>query len=120
VDAGVTVGFKGYGRIVLVQVTPDVVTLYAHLRSYRVYPGEIVGRDQLLGIAGCTGYCTGTHLHFEVRQNGRAVNPRRFLGRERSGYTARRPGRLAQLGEHQLDKLGVTGSSPVPPIESSW
>src|SRR5438128_8832748 len=36
VDAGVTLGFKGYGRIVLVQVTPDVVTLYAHLRSYRV------------------------------------------------------------------------------------
>jgi hypothetical protein len=32
------------------------------------------------------------------------------------GYTVARPGRLAQLGEHQLDKLGVTGSSPVPPI----
>jgi hypothetical protein len=36
-----------------------------------------------------------------------------------SGYHAPKPGRLAQLGEHQLDKLGVTGSSPVPPIEKA-
>src|SRR5471030_1922490 len=36
-----------------------------------------------------------------------------------SGYTVARPGRLAQLGEHQLDKLGVTGSSPVPPTRKA-
>jgi murein DD-endopeptidase MepM/ murein hydrolase activator NlpD len=42
--------------------------------------GELVARGQLLGIAGCTGYCTGRHLHFEVRQNGVAVDPRHFLG----------------------------------------
>lgn len=80
VSVGYATGFEGYGNIVLVQVTPDVVTLYAHLASMKVHPGQTVAKGQLLGIAGCTGYCTGTHLHFEVRQNGVAVDPRKFLG----------------------------------------
>ncbi|HXR11328.1 MAG TPA: M23 family metallopeptidase [Gaiellaceae bacterium] len=81
VSVGYTTGFEGYGNIVLIQVTPAVVTLYAHLSSYRVHPGEDIRRGELLGIAGCTGYCTGVHLHFEVRENGVAVDPRKFLGR---------------------------------------
>jgi murein DD-endopeptidase MepM/ murein hydrolase activator NlpD len=80
VSVGYATGFEGYGNIVLVQVTPDVATLYAHLSSYKVRAGETVRRGELLGIAGCTGYCTGTHLHFEVRENGVAVDPRKFLG----------------------------------------
>lgn len=80
ISVGYTTGFEGYGNIVLVQVTPDVVTLYAHLSSYKVHPGQEIARGELLGIAGCTGYCTGVHLHFEVRQNGVAVDPRKFLG----------------------------------------
>jgi murein DD-endopeptidase MepM/ murein hydrolase activator NlpD len=80
VAVGYATGFEGYGNIVLVQVTPDVVTLYAHLSSYRVHEGQAVRRGELLGVAGCTGYCTGTHLHFEVRENGVAVDPRKFLG----------------------------------------
>ncbi len=79
VDVGYTTGFEGYGKIVLVQVTPDVVTLYAHLASFRVKPGQEVTRGELIAIAGCTGYCTGVHLHFEVRQDGVAVDPRKFL-----------------------------------------
>jgi len=80
VAVGYATGFEGYGNIVLVRVTPQVVTLYAHLSSYRVHVGQEVRRGELLGIAGCTGYCTGTHLHFEVRENGVAVDPRKFLG----------------------------------------
>lgn len=77
---GYATGFEGYGNIVLVQVTPNVVTLYAHLSSFRVHVGETVRRGELLGTAGCTGYCSGTHLHFEVRRDGVAVDPRLFLG----------------------------------------
>ncbi len=80
VSVGYVTSFEGYGNIVLVQVTPDVVTLYAHLASMKVHAGQTVTRGELLGVAGCTGYCTGTHLHFEVRQNGVAVDPRKFLG----------------------------------------
>ena len=76
---GYATGFEGYGDIVLIQVTPQVVTLYAHLASEKVRVGQEVSRGELLGIAGCTGYCTGVHLHFEVRENGVAVDPRNFL-----------------------------------------
>lgn len=80
VSVGYATGFEGYGKIVLIQITPDVVTLYAHLAAFKVHPGQEISRGELLGIAGCTGYCTGTHLHFEVRENGVAVDPRKFLG----------------------------------------
>jgi murein DD-endopeptidase MepM/ murein hydrolase activator NlpD len=45
-----------------------------------VRPGEWVETGQLLGIAGCTGWCTGTHLHFELRRAGAAVDPMTLLG----------------------------------------
>jgi murein DD-endopeptidase MepM/ murein hydrolase activator NlpD len=46
----------------------------------RVTPGQRVRKGQRLGLAGCTGSCSGTHLHFEVKHRGVAVNPLRFLG----------------------------------------
>jgi murein DD-endopeptidase MepM/ murein hydrolase activator NlpD len=85
VDVGFARGFEGYGEIVLVEVTPDVVTLYAHLAKPKVRPGDVVARGDLLGVAGCTGMCTGVHLHFEVRDDGRAVNPLRYLQRRIAG-----------------------------------
>jgi murein DD-endopeptidase MepM/ murein hydrolase activator NlpD len=78
-------GYEGYGRIVLIDVGGGYSTLYAHLARYRVHPGEEVGAGDRIGVAGCTGWCTGTHLHFEVRLDGHAVNPMRF----RLGYNRR-------------------------------
>lgn len=75
---GEPTGFEGYGKIVLVDVGGGYETLYAHLSHIGVHPGELVEADQKLGIAGCTGWCTGTHLHFEVRLHGVAVSPMRF------------------------------------------
>jgi murein DD-endopeptidase MepM/ murein hydrolase activator NlpD len=78
-SVGYVNGFEGYGNVVLVSVAPHVTALYAHLSSYGVHPGERVRMGQVLGVAGCTGHCTGTHLHFEMRVNGVAVDPRYFL-----------------------------------------
>ena len=75
---GSPTGFEGYGRIVLVNVGGGYSTLYAHLASSIVRPGQIVEPGQRLGVAGCTGDCSGTHLHFELRLDGVAVDPRRI------------------------------------------
>lgn len=71
-------GYDGYGKIVLVDIGGGYQNLYAHLSQYRVHPGEEIATHQRLGTAGCTGWCTGTHLHFELRLNGRPVDPDRI------------------------------------------
>ena len=71
-------GFEGYGNLVKVSLGNGWVALYAHLAGWRVRVGEHVAAGQRLGTAGCTGWCTGTHLHFELRHFGRPVSPLRF------------------------------------------
>ena len=73
--AGEQPGYEGYGTIVEVRVSSTVTMTYAHLAAVRVRVGQRVSAGQSIGVAGCTGSCTGTHLHFEVRRAGRAVDP---------------------------------------------
>ena len=75
-DVGPAVpGFDGYGTIVFVDLGDGFQALYAHLAQPLVAVGDSVSTGQLLGIAGCTGICTGTHLHFEVREDGTPIDP---------------------------------------------
>lgn len=69
----------GYGCHVIVGHGNGYVTLYAHLSQVYVNIGQRVGRGNALGRMGSTGRSTGTHLHFEIRQNGVLVNPLNFL-----------------------------------------
>jgi murein DD-endopeptidase MepM/ murein hydrolase activator NlpD len=71
-------GFEGYGNVVEIADGRGFTSLYAHLSGWRVRVGEVVSQGQWLGTAGCTGWCTGTHLHFEMRLRGRPVNPLLF------------------------------------------
>jgi murein DD-endopeptidase MepM/ murein hydrolase activator NlpD len=71
-------GFEGYGNVVEVADGRGFVSLYAHLATWRVHVGEQVWADERIGTAGCTGWCTGTHLHFEMRRWSRPVNPLGF------------------------------------------
>ena len=71
-------GFEGYGDVVEIADGHGFTSLYAHLAGWRVRVGQHVWPGQRIGTAGCTGWCTGTHLHFEMRLGGRAVNPLRF------------------------------------------
>lgn len=73
-------GWKGgYGRVVYLGHGGGVVTLYGHASSLSVQAGQRVKKGQLIARVGCTGSCTGSHLHFEVRVNGRAVNPLTYM-----------------------------------------
>ena len=76
--------FEGYGQLVIVDLGQGLEALYAHLSAEDVVVGETVAAGDRLGTAGCTGWCTGTHLHFELRQDGEPVDPYPLLG-EQSG-----------------------------------
>jgi murein DD-endopeptidase MepM/ murein hydrolase activator NlpD len=78
-SVGYATGFEGYGEIVLVDIGSGFEALYAHLSEVGVAPGDIVATGQTLGQAGCTGWCTGTHLHFELREDGTAIDPAPLL-----------------------------------------
>jgi len=77
--AGYMPGYDGYGAIVAIQHRDGYSTLYAHLSRPLVHPGQLVGAGEKIGIAGCTGWCTGTHLHFEVRHRGLPRDPTLLL-----------------------------------------
>ena len=70
---------QGYGNVVEVEHGNGIMTRYAHLSGFASRVGQKVARGDTVGRMGSTGRSTGTHLHFEVRLNGQAVNPRPFL-----------------------------------------
>lgn len=69
----------GFGNLVLVDHGGGLVTAYAHLNSFNVSVGQSVAVGSSVGTVGCTGSCTGPHLHFETRVNGVAYNPRLYF-----------------------------------------
>jgi murein DD-endopeptidase MepM/ murein hydrolase activator NlpD len=69
----------GYGNHIIIDHGNGFQTLYAHLSSFRVEVGQNVAKGSIIGIMGSTGRSTGTHLHFEIRQNGAALPPLSFL-----------------------------------------
>lgn len=71
--------YSGYGNAVVIDHGGGIATLYAHLSSFAVSSGQHVSQGQQVGAVGCTGSCTGDHLHFEVRLNGNPVDPLDYL-----------------------------------------
>jgi len=69
----------GYGNATIIDHGGGIATLYAHQSSIGVSAGQRVTAGQTIGRVGCTGSCTGPHLHFEVRRNGDPVNPVPYL-----------------------------------------
>ena len=69
----------GYGNLVKINHGRGIETRYAHLSSMTVTPGQRIARGQIIGRMGSTGRSTGSHLHYEVRIDGRAINPIPFM-----------------------------------------
>ncbi|MCU1463604.1 MAG: metalloendopeptidase-like rane protein [Acidimicrobiales bacterium] len=76
VSAGV---LGGYGNATVIDHGKSLATLYGHQSLIIVRAGDKVQRGQVIGFVGCTGNCTGPHLHFEVRIAGTPVDPMPYL-----------------------------------------
>ena len=88
-------GYSGYGTIVVIGHPNGLTTLYAHLSRVAVATGRRVAAGEVVGAMGCTGSCTGSHLHFEVRFGNVPLNPERYLPPTGStGVAAARVSRL--------------------------
>ena len=71
--------YGGYGNATVIDHGNGLATLYGHQSQLLVKAGDHVPRGQVIGLVGCTGNCTGPHVHFEVRLNGTPVDPANYL-----------------------------------------
>jgi murein DD-endopeptidase MepM/ murein hydrolase activator NlpD len=71
--------FAGYGNLLVVDHKFGVITRYAHLQRMNVQVGQHVSRGEIIGYVGMTGRTTGPHLHYEIWQNNRCLNPTKFF-----------------------------------------
>ncbi|MCQ0986184.1 M23 family metallopeptidase [Jiella marina] len=69
----------GYGNMVEIDHGNGITTRYGHMSRINVKKGQVVSRGETIGAVGSTGRSTGPHLHYEIRRDGRAVDPARFF-----------------------------------------
>jgi murein DD-endopeptidase MepM/ murein hydrolase activator NlpD len=84
----------GYGLVVILDHGDGITTRYGHLSKIEVVAGQQLARGEMIGRVGSTGRSTGPHLHYEVRINEEAVNPRAYLpapGKTHASVTCAQP-----------------------------
>jgi hypothetical protein len=67
---------RGFGRYIVLRHENGLETVYGHLSKIKVKPGQIIKAGQTIGLGGNSGRSTGSHLHFEIRYNGHALDPK--------------------------------------------
>jgi murein DD-endopeptidase MepM/ murein hydrolase activator NlpD len=102
-EAGYNSG--GYGNLIKVDHGRGIETRYGHLSRILVSAGQRITRGQLIGHMGSTGRSTGSHLHYEVRIDGRAVNPIPFMKSNDYLLAMQRKGG----GTHSMDAVALGG-----------
>ena len=116
---------SGYGKLVCIEHAGGTTTCYAHLARIDARMQQWVESGQVVGTVGCTGRCTGPHLHFEVRENGRPVDPAGYVNGTRSlphgegGTGGSYPGEFDDSGRAATTTTGKR-SAPKAKTTSTW
>jgi murein DD-endopeptidase MepM/ murein hydrolase activator NlpD len=97
----------GYGNLIKLDHGRGIETRYGHLSAILVSAGQHITRGQLIGRMGSTGRSTGSHLHYEVRIDGRAVNPIPFMKSNEYLIAMQKKG----AGTHSMDAVALGGPS---------
>ena len=71
--------WDGYGKAVVIDHGRGYTTVYGHMSRIYMQTGQKVEKNQVIGLVGSTGFSTGPHLHFEIRYNGKPVDPLAYL-----------------------------------------
>jgi murein DD-endopeptidase MepM/ murein hydrolase activator NlpD len=71
--------YRGYGNLLVIRHARGFTSHYAHCQNFLVSVGQFVKGGQIIASVGRTGRATGPHLHFELRRDGRPVDPLRFI-----------------------------------------
>lgn len=103
--------WAGYGKVVVVDHGNGLETRYGHLSRFHVKEGDSVRQGEVIGGMGSTGRSTGTHLHFEIRIDGRAVDPQPFLDLASFGLKA-----VPQLRPAMLAPINIASDEPFAPL----
>ena len=83
---------RGYGKFIELGHGNEINTRYGHMSALNVVAGQRVSKGDIIGYMGSTGRSTGSHLHYEVRISGVAVNPMSFLAQEKPLLAANEDG----------------------------
>jgi murein DD-endopeptidase MepM/ murein hydrolase activator NlpD len=111
---------SGYGNIVCVTHTNAFSTCYAHLSSFATSQGAQVQQGQVIGYVGCTGSCTGPHLHFETRVNGQAQNPRGYLEGATIPGTSASTAKASSTAGTSSSRAATTSTAPAGTTQATW
>lgn len=75
-------GFFGLGNAVVIDHGDSLISEYGHLSKIEVKPGDTVTKDTVIGRIGSTGFSTGSHLHLEISDHGKTIDPLKLLPKE--------------------------------------
>lgn len=107
--------YHGYGNMIVLDHGNNLETYYAHLSGYLIKPGASVEMGEAIGLAGATGRATTSHLHFEIRENGKPYDTELVFDFE-NGKTRGKVAEMENLAELQkeLKPKGYSTNKPVP------
>jgi murein DD-endopeptidase MepM/ murein hydrolase activator NlpD len=73
---------SGYGNIIILKHLNDIFSIYAHAKKLVAKKGDLIKKGQLIATVGTTGHTTGPHLHFEIRDGKKAIDPLKFFQKQ--------------------------------------